>query len=220
MRSQYLAEGTIEVSGSSGAARFHRIWAGIGRPETDQGHLLVVGDRTDGRYHALSETRGGLWELASAAVEAQKAFFIERIMVDATDELCASYLRNYEGLCLESDSPDQASYLPIGSMSGAVKTRRSRPAPIISSVHERFVLHYRAALEQTRGVVMSGRLLVHEANCPILAYTLRQPLKDILPSSAMKALVWTITALEQSRDDDGSYPVDRESWYANVGRLG
>ena len=66
-------------------------------------------------------------------------------------------------------------------------------------VPERATANYRSALERTRGVIMAGNLMIHEANCPKLVYALRQPLEDLLRSPVMKALVWVITALEDAK---------------------
>jgi hypothetical protein len=218
MRSTYLPDGTIEISGSTSTVQFNRIWAGIGWPERDPGYLCVVGERRDGRYHALSETRGGLWELASAAVDARKSFCIERIMVDSTDELSTSYLRNYGGLCSYEEELQRASYLFLGATTHPQIKQDGPPLPTVSPVQERIITNYRAALEQTRGVIMNGKLLVHEANCPVLVYTLRQPLDEILPAPVMKALVWVINAFEQSQGGGPPDRTDFDTWYSNIER--
>jgi hypothetical protein len=151
-------------------------------------------------------------------MDATKSFFIERIMVDANDELSTSYLRNYDGLCFHKAESQGASYLPYGSIAPPRVRRAGPPLPIVSPVQERIGANYRAAMEQTRGVIMNGKLLVHEAQCPILVYTLRQPLDEILPSPVMKALVWVITAFEQSQSGDTPDRMDSNTWYSNVER--
>jgi hypothetical protein len=87
-------------------------------------------------------------------------------------------------------------------------------APVLSRVLE----NYRSALEKTRGVIMQGRLLIHETNCPGILYTLRQPLEDLLKSPIMKALVWVVTALESAQGNGDLTEANQEPWYMNVPR--
>jgi hypothetical protein len=46
-------------------------------------------------------------------------------------------------------------------------------------------------------------------------YTIRQPLEDLLKSAVMKALVWVLTALEESKAK-GQPPEIPEPWYKNL----
>jgi hypothetical protein len=219
MQARYLDNGAIEVSGAIEAVTFNRIWAGIGWPEKDPGCLCVVGERTDNRYHALWEKRGGLVELADAAIEAKDRFLIEGILVDPADELSTSYLRNKPGLCFP-ETADQDSTI--------LRPRDVRPKPpvalnprsmcVIAPVLSRVLENYRSALEKTRGVIMQGRLLIHETNCPGILYTLRQPLEDLLKSPIMKALVWVVTALESAQGNGDLTEANQEPWYMNVPR--
>ncbi len=216
MRADLLEDGTIAVSGALRSERFTKIWAGIGWPDLEPGYLCVVGERIDGRYHALWEKRGGLWEIGHAALEAKQRFLMERIVVDARDELATSYLRTLPGLCFNDKRvEDEARTSAYSSTVGAVVTDE-RPVATVVGASERVTANYRSALDKTRGIIMAARLLVHEPNCPGILYALRQPLEDLLRSPVMKALVWVVTALEGAR---GYETVDEgpcDPWYTNV----
>jgi len=177
-----------------------------------------VSERPDGRYHALWEKRGGLWELGEAAKEAKDRFLIDRIVVDTRDELATAYIRGVDGLCFYGEdknsnpltgSPSQPQ-LDHGSCAKIVATVVAAP--------ERIVANYRSALERTREVIMTGRLLVHEQNCPRLVYTLRQPLEELLKSPVMKALVWVVTALDDAGRNGPVPEGPFEPWYGNLSR--
>jgi hypothetical protein len=87
-------------------------------------------------------------------------------------------------------------------------------------VPEKILTNYRSALEKTRGLIMAGRLIVHERNCPRLVYTLRQPLEDLLASPVMKGLVWVLSALEDTKGNGGLNGMEPQPWYANAPRDG
>lgn len=222
MHADYLEDGTVVVFGASNKLIFNRIWAGVGWPDQDAGHICVVGERTaDNLYHCLWEKHGGLWELGDAALEVKKRFLIDCIWVDARDTISTSYLRTLEGLCFH---PELGTKLPMG-MSKAVSPGR-RKAPLtardgtaaIAPVQERIWANYRSALEKTRGVIMTGRLFVHETHCPQTVYTLRQPLEQLLKSTVMMALVWVVTALENTRGNLTEAREPQDSWYGNLSR--
>jgi len=107
MQAEIQADGTIAVSGVTRVETFDRIWAGIGWPDKEPGCICIIGRRPDGRLHALWEKRGGLWEMGDAALEAKNRFLVERIMVDAGDELATSYLRTLDGLCFSDEDGDR-----------------------------------------------------------------------------------------------------------------
>ncbi|MEW6533313.1 MAG: hypothetical protein AB1473_20950 [Thermodesulfobacteriota bacterium] len=219
MKARYLDNGTIAVSGTWDLVTFNRIWAGIGWPEKEPGYLCVVGERTDNRYHALWEKRGGLLELAEAAIQAKERFLIERILVDSADDLSTSYLRTKPGLCFSERGDEDGTMLRPGDI-------RPRPAVslnprsmcVVAPVLNRVLENYRSALEKTRAVIVQGRLLIHESNCPGLLYALRQPLEDLLKSPAMKALVWVVTALETAQGNGDLVEASQEPWYMNPAR--
>jgi hypothetical protein len=93
MRAEYLEDGTIAVTGSRSTEIFTRIWASVGWPDRDSGHVCVVGERTDGLYHCLWEKSGGLLEIGTAVIAAKDLFLIDCVWVDSSDELATSYLR-------------------------------------------------------------------------------------------------------------------------------
>ena len=218
MKADLLEDGTITVSGTIRSERFGRIWAGIGWPDLEPGYLCVVGERVDGRYHALWEKRGGLWEIGRAAVEAKEQFLIDRIVVDARDELATAYLRTLPGLCFNEENPEErvraSAFL---STAGAFIRDEGLMATVVG-VSERVVMNYRSALDKTRGIIMAGRLLVHEPHCPALLYALRQPLEDLLRSPVMKGVVWIVTALEDARGHETVDEGTCDPWYTNMFR--
>jgi hypothetical protein len=219
MQARYLDNGIIEVSGTVDLVTFNRIWAGIGWPEKDPGCLCVVGERTDNRYHALREKRSGLVELADAAIEARDRFLIERILVDPRDQLSTSYLRTKPGLCFpETEEQDSTLLRPGDIRPKPPVALNTRSLCVVAPVLGRVLENYRSALEKTRAVIVQGRLLIHETNCPGLLYTLRQPLEDLLKSPTMKALVWVVTALESAQGNGDLTEVNQEPWYMNVPR--
>jgi len=223
MRAEYRENGSVEVSGAARQELFNRVWAGIGWPERDAGYLCVVGERPDGNYHALWEKRGGLWELGDAALEVKDKLLVECIWVDARDGLATSYLRTLEGLCFHDEGTGPLSPAEIGRPSAyhsVSATSDLKPTATVAPVPEKILANYRSALEKTRGLIMAGRLMVHEPNCPMLVYTLRQPLDDLLVSPVMKGLVWVLTALEDTKGNGSFNRVDPDPWYANAPRRG
>jgi hypothetical protein len=218
MHAEYRPDGTIAVSGATRSEEFEEIAAGIGWPDLDPGCLCVVGRRSDDRYHALWENQGGLWEIGAAAVEAKDRLLVDRIFVDARDDLSTSYLRTREGLTFHGE--DDTGFADPGKVSGSgfPVSERGDAVAVVVPVREVLVLNYRSALERTREIIMTGRLLVHESNCPGLVHTLRQPVEDLLGSPVMKALVWVVTGLEDS--PGAAVPEDRgrECWYGNTPR--
>jgi hypothetical protein len=219
MRAEYLEDATIAVSGSKRTETFNRIWAGVGWPDRNAGYVCVVGARTDGLYHCLWEKSGGLWEIGDAIVAAKDQFLIDCIWVDGSDLLATSYLRTLEGLSFYDNQGTQpASFAGAGAKHRWPHFRDAETTAIIAAVPSRIVDNYRSALEKTRGVIMAGKLVIHESNCPKLVYTLRQPLPDLLASSVMKAVVWVVSALDAANSVG---PLDFEPsapWYANFSR--
>jgi hypothetical protein len=220
MRAEYLEDGTIAVTGTKGKERFSHVWAGIGWPENEAGYLCVLGERVDGRYHALWEKNGGLWELGTATVEAKDRFHTDCIWVDARDAVATSYLRTIPGLCFYEKPPKRG--LPtVAEIRASAKTTRfikGETTATVLPVSDRTTNNYRSALEKTRGAIMAGNLLIHEANCPKLVYALRQPLEDMLRSPVIKALVWVITALENAKRSADLEVSTSDPWYGNTPR--
>jgi hypothetical protein len=220
MRAEWCEDGAIVVSGAARQEKFKKIWAGIGWPDADPGHLCVVGERTDRRYHAFRENSGGLAELGDAAIECKDRFLVEIIYVDSRDAVATSYLRTLDGLCFYGQpSKDDVTN------TGQDVTRPLWPhfrdrttTAIVAPVPDRIVTSYRSALEKTRGVILRGKLLIHESQCPKLVYTLRQPLDELLGSPAMKALVWVVAALEDSSGNPDLADTTSDPWYTNWGR--
>lgn len=220
MRAEYLGDGTIVVTGTKGKESFNHVWAGIGWPETEAGYLCVIGERVDGRYHALWEKNGGLWELGAATIEAKDRFFIDCIWVDARDAVATSYLRTFPGLCFYEE-PAKESFPRSTGVDSPGKSSRSiadRTTATVVPVSDRTTNNYRSALEKTRGVIMAGNLLIHEANCPKLVYALRQPLEDLLRSPVVKGLVWVVTALEEAKGGANLAISESDPWYGNTPR--
>jgi hypothetical protein len=216
MYASYLPDGSLAVSGVARAERFRRIWAGIGWPDREPGYFGVIGERTDGRYHALWERSGGLWELGDAAKEAKDRFFADCLWVDARDVLATSYLRTLEGLCFAGDAERNGR-------GDCITQRCPRPNDsarwaTILPVPDRITENYRSALEKTRGVILRGDLFIHETQCPKLLYTIRQPLEDLLRSPVMRAVVWVIAALVEAGAGNGVSVIEPDAWYGNPPR--
>ncbi len=220
MRAEWCEDGGIAVSGAARQEKFKKIWAGIGWPDAKPGHLCVVGERTDGRYHAFWENTGGLTELGDAAIDCKDRFLVESIYVDSRDEVATGYLRTLDGLCFygERGRDDLTDTRQDTARPRWPLFRDRTTTATVAAVPDRIVTSYRSALEKTRGVIIRGKLLIHESQCPKLVYTLRQPLDDLLKSPAMKALVWVVTALENASGDPDLADVTSEPWYTNWGR--
>lgn len=220
MHGHYLEDGLIAVSGARRVETFTRIWAGIGWPDRDSGAICAVGERPDGRYHALWEHTGGLWELGEAAVAVKDRLLVESIWVDSRDSLATSYFRTLNGLCFhESSDSDKDSTL--GKLFRSLKDRgneRELPTAAVMPVPDRVTDNFRSALEKTRGTIMKGNLLIHESNCPKLLYIIRQPLEDLLQSPVMRALVWVITALDATKGCHAGEETNMGPWYGNFSR--
>lgn len=217
MRAEHLGDGTIAVSGTFRIERFARIWAGIGWPELKAGYLCVLGERGDGRYHALWEKRGGLWELGDEILQAKDRFLIECIWIDARDSVAASYVRTLEGLCFYENAGDHSDDCIVSTPELWTEFKNRTMTAVVSPVPARTLNHYRSALEKVRGLILKGQLIVHEKNCPVLVYSLRQPLDELLTSPVMRALVWVLTALEESKGTQQQQE-DGEPWYGNLRR--
>jgi hypothetical protein len=177
-----------------------------------------VGRRMDGRYHALREKRGGLWELGDAALEAKNRLLVDRIMVDSSDGLATTYLRTVEGLCFH-ESGQMPGLLSSSAIAADARSLAGvPPGATVAPVPLRIATNFRSALEKTRGIIMNEKLLVHEAECPRLVYALRQPIEELLRSPVMKALVWVISALEETCGNEPLQDDSAEPWYANLSR--
>ncbi len=219
MRAEYLGDGTIAVSGAMRVEKFQRIWAGIGWPESKSGYFCVIGERVDGRYHALWEKQGGLLELGDEAVQAKDRFLVEQIWVDARDTVATSYIRTLDGLCFyEEPTAPNADAPAVVIPTGWTQFKDQTMTAVVCPVPERVLNHYRSALEKVRGLIVRGGLLIHDRNCQILMYTIRQPLDDLLKSPVTKALVWVLTAFEEFKAANGTKPVTSEPWYKNPPR--
>jgi hypothetical protein len=218
MRAKYLEDGTIAVTGTKGKESFNRVWAGIGWPENEAGYLCVLGERLDGRYHALWEKNGGLWELGAATIEAKDRFLIDCIWADTRDAVATSYLRTLSGLCFHEE-PLKERFTSADGVDTRARAWRSIPERITATVlpaSDRTTGNYRSALENTRGVILAGNLLIHEANCPKLVYALRQPLEDLLRSPVVKGLVWVVTAFEHAKRSGDVEVSTPDPWYGNA----
>ncbi len=221
MRAEYCEDGAIVISGAMRQERFRKIVAGIGWPDTEPGHLCVVADRPDGRYHALWEHSGGLTELGDAAIESKDRFLAERIYVDSGDEVATSYLRTLDGLCFYADRDREVAAKaddPKAARPWWPHFRDWATTSAVVPVPNRIVTNYRSALEKTRGVIISGKLLIHESQCRKLVYTLRQPLDQLLKSPVIKALVWAVATLEEAAGNGIHADTQCAPWYVNRGR--
>jgi hypothetical protein len=218
MYAEYLPDETLVVSGTQKAEKFNKMWAGIGWPDLDDGYICVVGERVDSRYHCIWEKLGGLWELGSSAIDAKDRLLVDRIWVDARDEISTSYFRTLDGLCFYDEDDSHVLLEPQQASSKWEHFRDLDTVATVVPVPERITSNYRSALEMIRGVIAEGKLMIHEQNCPRLVYALRQPLEDLLRSPVMKALVWVVSALEESNGIAAVGSNVDDSWYKNIPR--
>jgi hypothetical protein len=189
-------EDEIVLHGRSGEVRFSRLWAGVGRPETAPAFVCVVGERLDSKYHCVWEKQGALWEVADALVWARRHLMIDVAWMDGRDASAVNYLRSFDDLC---------EPLP----------RCSEPL-IIAPLPEEYAANFRTTLEKVRAVIDSGRLFVHDSNCPKITYALRQPVEELVTSPVIKALAWVVCGLEMN-SGDCSQP-EPAPWYGNPER--
>lgn len=220
MRAQRLEDGSIGVTGRERAIVFERMEAGVGWPDLEPGYVLVVGERLDGLYHCLWERQGGLWELGSAAREARENFLVDRVWVDGSDSVSTSYLRTLNGLCFQEKSAQTVGQRIIGRTGFTARlppTTEEHPISV-ALIQEAVAVNFRSSLERTREVVMTGRIMIHEGNCPRLTYMLRQPLEAMLKSPVIKGLVWVVSALELTGNSSAEPAAPRAPWYANPPR--
>jgi hypothetical protein len=192
-------DGLFAVRGEKETILFQEMIGGIGLPDREQGYFCVVGRRADGKYHCLWESQGGLWELSDAVVQAQEVFPIHEVWMDNSDEFAVSFLRG-----LHRNAGDGGSRLNVDSR------------PVIRRVSARTESNFRSALEKTRGIILEGRLFIHEKNCPVMMYSVNRPLADLLNSAAIKALVWTVCVFESFGIDE--IPDVDDRWYGNICR--
>lgn len=201
-------DGTVEISGARGTEKFNRIEAGIGWPAKEDGYLCIAGERMDGKYHLLWEIQGGLWELGSQIPELTNRFMIDCIRADTDDGVAAAYLRSLNNSVMETARDH-----------GEIKRHLGRPEllPPIVPVPASMTGSFRSAVEQVRGIVMSGKVVIHRTNCKRLVTAMRQKVEDLMDSSVMKAFAWVILGMERS----GTLAPEETSdagWYGNLDR--
>jgi hypothetical protein len=200
-------DGTISVSGSSRIEKFHRIQAGLGVPEQDDGYLCVVGQRLDGRYHCLWEKSGSLADLGPALIESSRTLLVEQVFMDCSDRLALEMIRTF-GV---SDRCENSSQAPLFGQT-------PEELFIVRCAQDRLVLNFRTALEKTRVLIDGGRILIHEGNCPRLMQSMGLRIQELMTSSVMKALVWVVSALETAGSADKAPHINKAPWYGNFSR--
>jgi len=218
MRARMGRDGNIHIKGDFREEIFTNVYAGVGWPEEQPGAIVAIGRRLDGRYHILEETRGPLFEIKDAAIEFAGRLLVESFWIDATDRVNASYLRNELGPPhTVVDPPDRAGMTWQNGVKGS-SLKRLDAYPVIRSVPEKILKHFRSTLEQARGLILTNRAIINEKRCASLMYAMRQPLDYTLACPVIRAMVFALMPLVDSGAID-LLDVKREAqWYENRGR--
>ena len=165
-----------------------------------------VGART-AAIIASGKSKGGCGNCGKLSLPRKSRFLLDCVWVDPADQLGISYLRNLNAPTVDGE--------PCGADFGLAADTVGQT--VIAGVRKNVMENFVCALEKTREVMMLGTLLIHEANCPKLIYSLRRPWKDLLQSPIIRGLVCAISGLESSK---GLSAVGSaiQPWYANISR--
>ncbi len=188
MDARLLPDGDIRVRGASRDELFTVINAGVGWSAEQPAAIVVLGLRLDGRFHALEEAGGSLFEITDAAVEFADRLLVDTFLIDATDRVAADYFRRT-----------------------AVKGRQ-----VVRAVPVRIITNFRSALEHARGLLLNDSAIINERLCPTLLYSLRQNQDYAMRAPVVRALVYALLALQDrnTMDDVALRPTD-SGWYRN-----
>ncbi len=178
MDARLLPDGDIRVRGASRDELFTVINAGVGWSAEQPAAIVVLGLRLDGRFHALEEARGSLFEIADTAAEIADRLLVDTFLIDASDRVAAGYFRRT-----------------------AVNGRQ-----VIKAVPVRIIRNFGSALEHARGLLLNESALINERLCPTLLYSLRQNHEYAMRAPVVRALVYGLLALQDwnTTDDVGA----------------
>lgn len=217
MRGRTGPDGNIQIKGDFREEIFTNVYAGVGWPDEQPGAIVVIGRRLDGRYHILEEARGPLFEIKDAALEYAGRLLVESFWIDATDRVSASYLRNEVGPPDTVEDPGGVGATWRNSVKRS-RLRRLDAYPVIRSVPEKILKHFRSTLEQVRGLILTNRAIVNEKRCASLMYAMRQPLDYTLASPVIRAMVFALMPLVDSGAIELLNTKAERRWYENRGR--
>lgn len=216
MSPRILPDGLIEIKTTGKTLVFERIFASLAWPQQTAGHFIVIGVKQDGSFRVLSESAGGFLELGKSALRAKTDYMTDSIIVDDCDTVSTMSLRNLDGLCFMPDGRPKRQ--------NVVDWRRRRDhfadlrdgVAVIPAARE-IKNNYRGALERTRVLIMTRRILIEENDTPSLAHDLTQPMNFVLESVPVRALVLASGSMETiaSREYPGSFS---RVWYKNMPR--
>ena len=193
-----------------------RIFASLAWPQQQAGHFIAIGVKQDGRFRVLSETSGGLLELGEAALRAKSDYMMDSIMVDERDTVSTTGLRNLEGLCFVTP-PDTHRRRVVDRRRRRVDFEDLRDSVAVIPAGREITGNYRGALERTRVLIMTHRIIVDENDTPTLAHDLTQPMNFVLESAPVRALVLATGSIQTGVSME--FPVDfSRTWYKNMPR--
>ena len=188
MEARLLPDGDIRVRGASRDELFTVINAGVGWPAEQPAAIVVLGLRVDGRFHALEEARGSLFEIGAAAGEFADRLLVDTFLIDASDRVAGGYFRRT-----------------------AVNGRQA-----IRAVPVRIIRNFGSALEHARGLLLNESALINERLCPTLLYSLRQNHEYAMRAPVVRALVYGLLALQDwNATDDVALRSPDRGWYRN-----
>jgi hypothetical protein len=188
MDAKALPDGDIRVRGVSRDELFTVINAGVGWSAEQPAAIVVIGLRRDGRFHALEEATGSLFEITDSAVEIADRLLVDTFLIDATDRVAADYFRRT-----------------------ALKGRH-----VVRSVPVRIISHFRSALEHARGLLLNESALINERLCPTLLYSLRQNHDYAMRAPVVRALVYALLGFQDWNTINDVAPGSTDSgWYRN-----
>lgn len=211
-----LSDGLIQIKTSCKTMAFARIFGSLAWPQHASGHFVVIGEKRDGCFRVLAETSGGLLELGKAALRAKSVYMTDSIIVDDSDTVSTTSLRNLEGLTFTPR--------PIDNKRLVVDRRKRRPdldelrdGVAVIPVAREITGNYRGALERTRVLIMTRRIIIDENDTPSLAHDLTQPMNFVLESAPVRALVLASGSMENYACMEYSGRMTK-MWYKNMAR--
>ncbi len=197
LRARYESDGTVAVAGLRTVERFSGMWAGVTAPGEFPGYFLVVGERSDGRFHCLWEKEARLAELR-----------------EPVGRTCAAMLVD----CLWLNCPEEADLAAFRVALTGEWVGKASQEPVIARVPARFRAGFASGLETVAEMIQDGRLVVFEALCPRLLYEIRRPRAELMTSNVIQTLVLTVSVLEHLRTGCDPGPPE-QLWYGNRPRL-
>lgn len=215
MQCRELTDGSIDITTPDSTMLFEKTFASLSWPDEAPGHLLVLGVFPDGLLRVLSERSGGLFELGAHAIEYRKEFLIDMVIVDDRDRVSTLAMRSLEGLAFDMRNPGHEPARPLQAGGREPASPLSQDAVCICPASSEILNCYRGALERTRALILSRRIIIDESVCPELAQELIQPMGSVLNSAAVRALVLASGMIPNHGAPEPHASGHKRSWYMN-----